>query len=157
MDPVILEARRRRERRQKIIALAVAGGVLALLAFGGGIALFTSGILFNTDPDLAAVRAWLKENTDTGHWEEVKWWPGRPYKSRLNWDDVDLIGDPNFKPKPARFEMIRLCRLRYREGGSIHDQIFEIRNGKAEKGYSPWTPGPNIIWGNFYYHQHGTE
>lgn len=29
------------------------------------------------DPHLAAVRRWLKENTNSGQWEEVRWWPAR--------------------------------------------------------------------------------
>jgi hypothetical protein len=29
------------------------------------------------DPDLTAVRAWLRDNLDDPKWEEVRWWPAR--------------------------------------------------------------------------------
>jgi hypothetical protein len=55
------------------VASAACCGVLLLVV---PLAIMTSANAI-IDPDLAAVRAYLKQNTDTGQWEEVRWWPSR--------------------------------------------------------------------------------
>jgi hypothetical protein len=105
----------------------LACGVVLLLIMGLAVLpLFTGarssvGLVSSpaVDPDLAAVRAYLKENTNTGKWEEVRWWPAREGRKTLQTKDRASV-----------------CRLKYRETGpfgkSLSDQIFTIENGKAE-------------------------
>lgn len=43
----------------------------------------TPGV-FSKDKHLDVVRSWLRENTNSGQWEEVRWWPVRDVKTRLD-------------------------------------------------------------------------
>jgi len=64
----------RRPGRAALIAAAVA----ILLASTGGIFLLSGGSAgggIQQDPDKAKVERWLRENLDSGKWEEVQWWP----------------------------------------------------------------------------------
>lgn len=81
------------------------------------------------DHDMAAVRAYLRENLNDPHWEEVKWWPAR-------------IGNNYYKNE-------RVCRLKYRAKTGpflrLHDQTFII----AADGVRPSEQYENVqqaIW-----------
>ncbi len=100
---------KRRQRRafQFVVAISVAVGVLAivlLIAFESslsrraataresldkpsGLTDALAGLLPNGDPDLAAVRARLRENLDVADWEEVRWWPAR---DMVEWHQSDV-------------------------------------------------------------------
>jgi hypothetical protein len=125
-------------RRPRIVAiLAVLLGLLLMLRCVPGL----------VDPDLAAVRAYLKENSPTGKWEELKWWPGR----EEDWGPSGKAG-----PRPRINFRCRICRLKYREGGCrVIDQIFIIRDGKAETlglGLAEISEalGSGYVWRQYY-------
>jgi hypothetical protein len=115
--------------------LLLCGGVLLFvvalnLAGRGGIGV---GL---TDPDLAAVRLYLRDNLDSGQWEEIRWWPKRAASKRaIYWGNKDV------------------CMLKFRTLGRISKHnlltlgstttdalevrtlVFIIKNGKAKIGY----------------------
>lgn len=68
-------------KNRKVVAVVIWSVVAALLAGGlayfGGLLDRVRGVAAVVEPDHAereAVRAWLRENTDSGKWEEVRWW-----------------------------------------------------------------------------------
>jgi len=113
-----------------------------------------------SDRDLEAVRAWLRENTSDGNWEEVRWWPGRdmvewkarhvkiadeslayradktsPTYSRQKHDEA-IRETHDVKMTPP----IRICRLKWRAKNalgatSLSDVYFLIAENKA----NPWS------------------
>jgi hypothetical protein len=77
----------------------------------------------NGDPEMAAVRAWLKSHRDDVNYHIVKWWPAKAV-------DNDLINYAGL------LKTDRVARLRYQDNQSdgipsIHDDIFVIRDNKA--------------------------
>ena len=108
------------------------------------------------DSDLEAVRAYLRENTNSGKWEEVRWWPARPEPSGdpddPRWRDVTW-----WKPKQEP-SMKRVCRLKYREhnglGSVLHDKVFDIKNGKAIPEWNISVSGGHLsdkyLWETWY-------
>lgn len=71
------------------------------------------GLSISGSVEQQAVRQFLKENTHTGQWEEVRWWPAMTANTGS-----------------------RFVRLKYRtENGfgasMIHDQVFQIKSGRA--------------------------
>lgn len=105
---------RKSSRKSLLVATIVVmvGAVAIFFSFG------TGG--FTTDPDLRAVRDYLKNNLNSPNWEEVQWWPARP----CNLPDSYL-------------GKCKLCRLKYRENNGplwvMHDDIFAIENGQLER------------------------
>jgi len=92
-----------------------------------------AALLPHTDPDLVAVRAWLKENLNVPEWEEIRWWPRHDMSKwyRDSSPDIDWSKAPPAEP-------IFLCRLKYRskneQGATVlFDDTFEIKNGRAFK------------------------
>lgn len=72
------------------------------------------------DPDLELVRAWLKENLDDPHWEEVRWWHAREVR----------------KSKIGRLKY----RTKNKNGATqLYDRLFVFLDGKA---YVPALYGP---------------
>jgi hypothetical protein len=145
---------KRRQRRPFTIMVAIAA-VACFLALGLLIAFEQAGnrskgsqepleerpgvvdaiaaLLPHTDPDLVAVRAWLKENLNVPEWEEIRWWPRRDMSKwyRDSSPDIDWSKAPPAEP-------IFLCRLKYRskneQGATVlFDDAFEIKNGRAFK------------------------
>ena len=96
------------------IYVGIAAAVL-LLVLVGALSLtsvITSVASSVTDPDLAAVRQYLRENTPTGKWEEIRWWPARKVGGGSKyWSEH------------------RICRLKFRTenpfgGRAVMDQVF---------------------------------
>jgi hypothetical protein len=108
----------------------------------GPLARAIEAVLPSEDPDLVAVRVWLKENLNVPEWEEVRWWPRR--------DETKWYRDssPNIdwsKAPPA--EPVFICRLKYRtknEQGAtvILDHTFQIKDGKAFRHFPDFQGGP---------------
>jgi len=83
----------------------VAVSVIGWLAAGGG-----------TDPDLAKVRALLKENLPTGKFEEIQWWPTRTVPKNVGY-----------------WSGHRVCKLKFRTqnsagGMEVVEQVFTVDN-----------------------------
>jgi hypothetical protein len=76
-----------------------------------------------SDPELVAVRAWLKNHRDDENYQVVKWWPAKAV-------DNDLVNYAGL------LKTDRVARLRYQDDQSggvpfIHDEIFVIRDKTA--------------------------
>jgi hypothetical protein len=173
-------AKRRRSRAFAIIAALAAvvcflvlGLFLAFEQAGNprkgdlkSVAAAVAAVLPHGDPDLTAVRAWLKENLNVADWEEVRWWPAQ---DMVQWKQDEVIL-ARFRRDEAKSQVdgknaagqfwakelkereddlrskeneppTRLCRLKYRAKNAvgateIYDEFFEIRGGKAEL----WVP-----------------
>jgi hypothetical protein len=75
------------------------------------------------DPDLQAVRSYLRENLDDPYFEEVRWWPARRSEDGV----------------------VQVCRLKYRTKSLfgilvLRDDVFRLDNGKwrpIDKDYLP--------------------
>jgi hypothetical protein len=85
------------------------------------------------DGDLIAVRAWLKENQDDPHWEELKWWPSKPV-------DDDLV------TYAGLLKSDRVARLKYRitdQDGTqqLRDDVFVFRENRVRA-----VPGGDNLW-----------
>jgi hypothetical protein len=107
------------------------------------------------EPDLETreiVRAWLKENTNTGDWEEVRWWREIDARARKL---ADCRADANKpllwigkKPPEMKAAQLKECdkiknqpaesaiRLKFRAKNGVgatmlHDLIFTIRDGRV--------------------------
>lgn len=91
-----------------------------------------SGRLPVSDADLSAVREWLRENTDSGEWEEVRWWPAR---------QVEIHNGRDYGTR-------RVARIKYRTsglgGGSVLiDRYFEMKDGRViAASETEWWGGP---------------
>ena len=87
--------------------------------------------MLSTDPDLAAVRVYLKDNLDSGEWEEIRWWPKRPVP-------------PNFPGTTKAVDFWKgeqVCLLKYRSSGRIHYEVFVVENGEAKPAWNWYPPG----------------
>ncbi len=76
-----------------------------------------------SDPEMAAVRASLKNHRDDENYQVIKWWPAKAV-------DNDLV---NFA---GLLKTDRVARLRYQDdqsdgGPFVHDEIFVIRDKTA--------------------------
>jgi len=60
-----------------LMFLASAGGIYLLVAQRGDL----TKLIPRKDPDKVKVEKWLRENLDSGKWEEVQWWPAVDLKS----------------------------------------------------------------------------
>ncbi|MCC7424826.1 MAG: hypothetical protein IT428_31530 [Planctomycetaceae bacterium] len=68
------------------------------------------------------VRAWLKENTDSGKWEEVKWWPVKAL------DENDTSGLDAKKQKHIRLKF----RSAVPDGGmKLFDRAWNVEEKTA--------------------------
>ncbi len=76
-----------------------------------------------SDPEFAAVRAWLKIHRDGENLEVIKWWPAKKV-------DDDLVNYAGL------LKTDRVARLQYRDNQAdaaqlVRDEIFVIRDNKA--------------------------
>jgi hypothetical protein len=103
------------------------------LGFGGtlfalGVVFFilrTTELLESSHREREAVRMWLRENLDSGKWEEVKW-----YKP-IHYGDSDRIAS-TFGLRPGEIEIKLKYRELTRDGGTLRSTVFTIApTGKA--------------------------
>lgn len=93
----------------------------------------------------ALVRAWLKENTLDGKWEEVRWWPPRTitekdFTRRINpygWGGRKEFEDTMSLCQAANSMPRTICRVKLRVQNALgatvlEDELFEIKNGRAK-------------------------
>ena len=101
-----------------------------------------------------AVRRWLKENTDSGKWEEVRWWTVfdvRKYEIAAAKKDVDLDPEKGVEPRAAAEWKRRAAkyledvkkrppqfaiRVKYRTatpagGKTLADKVFFLEGGRV--------------------------
>lgn len=89
------------------------------------------------DKDLNAVRAWLRENLDSGEWQEVRWWNGSSLKGSLVWmEDDPRVSRVFFSNLWNPIEVDgRSIRLKYRtdvRGARVlFDHVFTINSHGA--------------------------
>lgn len=114
---------------------SICAAMLMLLVFGisgcGGAP--AAGPVGRIDPKEAdhkereMVRDWLRENTDSGKWEEVKWWPVKVVKPGT------VLGLQMEEEEP-------FVRVKFRtvNGGDkyLSDRIFSFRGGKSQPPHS---------------------
>ena len=79
-----------------------------------------------TDPDLAAVRLYLRDNLDSGQWEEIRWWPKRAVPKL-----------PEIPAVTRYWVGEKVCRLKFRTKQRIQTLVFTIENGKAKQAFCP--------------------
>lgn len=113
-------------RSKNVVAVIVAASVFAAVAIVAAVFAIPSVVNPAGSSDQRAVRAWLRENSDSGKWQEVKWYPTRIYPSGTT------VGGEGKQWRGS----IRVARLKRREstalGTAVIDNDFVIVNGKVE-------------------------
>ena len=79
------------------------------------------------------VNDWLRTNTDTGKWEEIKWWK-------------------TVESKASDRKGATLLRLKYRSADVLHDKIFIMQGGKVVTAQN-WNGIVGIENGKKVWHQ----
>ena len=107
--------------------------------------------LIAIDDTLDLVREYLKENTNSGTWEEIRWWPGFTMSTQLHRDALGETYNVNFfrEGREGSFALesldlidickkdptLRFARMKYRTNNhfghpSVTDHIFVVQDNE---------------------------